>query len=123
MKIQEIKEITDLSGKTLNILSDHSNYEGYHIKTDLKEFFILINNSSSCCEFVGATVLNVKYIDNADFQDCELTKKQAGKYIDVFDCAFIDFKTDQGTLQFAVYNSHNGYYGHDIHVIERDIIK
>lgn len=91
MKIQEIKEITDLSGKTLNILSDHSNYEGYHIKTDLKEFFILINNSSSCCEdwghitsaddvneFVGATVLNVKYIDNADFQDCELTKKQAG---------------------------------------------
>ena len=25
---------------------------------------------------------------------------------------FLTFKTSNGTLQFAVYNDHNGYYGH-----------
>jgi len=27
---------------------------------------------------------------------------------------FVDFITTNGTFQLAVYNSHNGYYGHGI---------
>lgn len=30
------------------------------------------------------------------------------------DIVFVNFKTDAGVLQFAVYNYHNGYYGHDV---------
>lgn len=29
---------------------------------------------------------------------------------------FINFETDAGVLQFAVYNYHNGYYGHDVSI-------
>ena len=33
---------------------------------------------------------------------------------------FVDFVTDRGTFQLAVYNSHNGYYGHGILVLKND---
>ena len=35
-------------------------------------------------------------------------------YIDNREIQFVDFKTDLGTFQLAVYNSHNGFYGHGI---------
>ena len=35
-------------------------------------------------------------------------------YIDNREIQFVDFKTNLGTFQLAVYNSHNGYYGHGI---------
>lgn len=35
---------------------------------------------------------------------------------------FVDFVTNIGTFQLAVYNSHNGYYGHGIIVAKDDDI-
>lgn len=35
---------------------------------------------------------------------------------------FVDFVTSRGTFQLAVYNSHNGYYGHGIIVAKDDEI-
>lgn len=32
---------------------------------------------------------------------------------------FINFETSKGTLQFTLYNSHNGYYGHTAKVISK----
>jgi hypothetical protein len=29
---------------------------------------------------------------------------------------FITFETSNGTLQLAVYNEHNGYYGHNCYI-------
>lgn len=37
------------------------------------------------------------------------------------DCIFVDIKTDCGTLQLAVYNSHNGYYGHEVLIRENNV--
>ena len=29
---------------------------------------------------------------------------------------FVNFVTSKGVMQFVLYNEHNGYYGHDVHV-------
>ena len=29
---------------------------------------------------------------------------------------FIDINTSVGKLQFAIYNTHNGYYGHEVEI-------
>lgn len=133
-KIESIEDIPDLGGKSMPGLESYNNYEGFKIKTNKREIYILVSNGSSCCEnwghiaseddtksFIGAEIIKYRCVDNADYKDCELTKKNAGEYVDVYDCAFIDLETSRGTLQFAVYNSHNGYYGHDIRIVERPL--
>ena len=101
-------------------------YDGYKITTETHDFYILINNDQNCCErwgyfylnddeqmFIGATLREINLTDTA------LNKKKAEEsgYYDCDDCGgiqFIDFITNKGVLQFAVYNAHNGYYGHPI---------
>lgn len=117
-KILEIKEQSFNLGK-------YSDYDGYVIITDKQEIKFGISNSQSCCEhwgyfsseddfkeFVGADLIDIETVD---------TVLNIGKLkdeeVDVDDCMFINVKTSNGLLQFAVYNSHNGYYGHDIKLI------
>ena len=108
----------------LNALMGGSSYDGYRIKTDKHEFNILIDNGQCCCEswgyfylnddeqeFVGSELLEVNLTDKA----LNKQKVEESDYYD--DCGgiqFVDFVTDKGVLQFAVYNAHNGYYGHPI---------
>lgn len=107
-----------------NALMGGSSYDGYRIKTDKHEFNILIDNGQCCCEnwgyfylnddeqeFVGSELLEVNLTDKA----LNKQKVEESDYYD--DCGgiqFVDFATDKGILQFAVYNAHNGYYGHPI---------
>ena len=122
MKIENIVEVFDhkIEGKSYL-------YEGYRIITSTKIYELLIDNVQSCCEdfghitsednfkdFIGAEIKSIRCIDNADYNEIKLLKDAAGNYVDVFDCAFVDIDTDKGKLQFAVYNAHNGYYGHNI---------
>jgi len=109
-----------------------SNYDGYKVVTTEHTYLILIDNGQSCCEswgylstnddvndFVGANLLDFKLTDTA-----LNTKKlsEESRYIvwngkidlDAGGIQFVDIETDKGVLQFAVYNSHNGYYGHPI---------
>lgn len=130
MKRSEIiLSIKELNG--VKITNDDL-YEGYEIETNKKVLSIVVDSYQSCCEsvghvasndnfndFIGAEILGLRYIDNADYNDCKILKDEAGKYVDVFDCAFIDINTNKGNLQFAVYNHHNGCYGHDIRIIEK----
>ena len=106
----------------------YSSFDGYEIETNLNTRRLLITNSQDCCEsfgeicseddfndFLDAEILSVEFSDCAEWDEIELTKKEFGDTsVDVLDCGFIDFKTSKGTLQFAVYNHHNGYYGHNI---------
>lgn len=139
-KILSIEEITNVkSGNTgslngnngsrlgmsqmINALCGYGSYDGYRLKTDKHEFNILIDNGQSCCEnwgyfsseddfesFIGKELLEVKVTDTALNQ-----KKAEETYVDEDQIQFIDFKfTDGSVLQFAVYNEHNGYYGHTI---------
>ena len=103
--------------------------DGYKVKTDQHEIYALIDNAQSCCEnwgyfasedtfdeFIGAELQEVNLTDVA------LNKQKVEKsdyYDDGGGIQFVDFVTDKGTFQLAVYNAHNGYYGHGI-LIARD---
>lgn len=120
--IQNIEEVYDVKG------TGWSNKDGYRVETDKHTFHVLIGNSQSCCEswgyfsseddlndFIGAELYEINLTDTA------LNKKkveESGYYNDSGGIQFVDFSTDIGTFQLAVYNSHNGYYGHDISVLK-----
>lgn len=117
----------------LGMLTGADNMDGYEVETDQHIFRVLISNEQSCCEdwgylaseddlatFVGTELQEVRLTDTA----LNTAKVEAsGYYEDQGGIQFVDFVTDQGTFQLAVYNSHNGYYGHGILVAkDNDII-
>lgn len=111
--IKSIKEVSD------------DRYDGYEIACDDgTTYSFLIHNWQSCCEswgyfsseddlqsFAGANLLDIRVTDTA-LKNTELKMKQG--YLTVGDCIFVTVKTDRGDFQLTVYNSHNGYYGHEV---------
>ena len=113
------------------VFSGYGSYDGFKIKTSEHEYAILIENGQSCCEqwgyfstnddteeFIGAALRDVELTDVA--LSTKKIEEEVGLY--GFDCGgiqFVDFKTSKGVLQFAVYNAHNGYYGHPI-IVAKD---
>lgn len=139
-KIQEITMVEDFAIKPiapvggvggrlgftqmLNAICRYSAMDGYVVKTDQHTFYVLINNGQSCCEnwgyfsseddhdqFIGANLLEVNLTDTA----LNTTKvEESDYYDDAGGIQFVNFVTDNGVFQLAVYNAHNGYYGHSI---------
>ena len=121
-KILEIKEFSrneDL----------YNGFDGYQIVTNKQIIEIGISNHQSCCEsfgyisseddfddYIGQELVSIERVDTA------LNKDKIEKYINLDeewesgDAMFININTPIGTLQFAVYNSHNGYYGHEVYI-------
>ena len=110
----------------------YSEYDGYEISTDENQYYVLINNGQSCCEnwgylssddnldyFVGAELIEVKLTDVVLNQK---VVEESNYYGDGDGIQFVDFVTDKGVLQLAVYNSHNGYYGHSILIAKNENI-
>ncbi len=133
-----IKPVSGMDGKggrlgfaqMITALGGWSAMDGYKVQTDAHTFHVLIDNGQSCCEswgylsseddlsyFIGAELREVKLTDTALKQQ----KVEASGYYDGDEggIQFVDFLTDRGTFQLAVYNSHNGYYGHGI-VVAKD---
>lgn len=121
----------------ISVLSGGEIMDGYKVVTSDHEYLLLINNERSCCEsfgyfssddnlqeFIGANLLSVEATDTA------LSTKLIDEleYLDEGGVQFVTFKTDKGDFQLAVYNAHNGYYGHNIlfvednKVINRDVL-
>lgn len=120
-------EITDIE-EVFDVKIDWSNQDGYRVKTDHHEFYVLISNGQSCCEswgyfsseddlqdFIGANLIEVKLTDVALNQK---KVEESDCYSDSGGIQFVDFVTDEGVFQLAVYNAHNGYYGHSITVLK-----
>ena len=119
-RIEHIRECTVASEGRYS-----HDYEGYEVKTSDHIFQVLIDNESSCCEDFGYAITedNPEVFVGANLLKVELTDTENSKFEatgDVptdFDCGgvqFVDFVTDIGVFQVAVFNDHNGYYGHDI---------
>lgn len=118
--IESIKEVTDVAIPTTYGYSN--TYDGYEIKTNKQLIQILINNGQNCCEQWGYLSSN----DNlSEFEGAELkeiiqvdtslnSKVLKDIHLDEGEAIFINLETSNGTLQLAVYNSHNGYYGHAV---------
>ena len=115
-----------------NIKTTHSHayFDGYKIKTSNNTYWLLIENGQYCCEswgyfsssdnvqeFVKSTLKEVKLFDTS------LNAKKLidnGRWINEKDCMFVNFETNKGTLQFVVYNQHNGYYGHEVLLLKNE---
>lgn len=106
---------------------------GYKITTNLQEITMLIDNESSCCESWGYMMTNddIKefigaYIFSISLTDTELGTKNITPKCENDDdddgddrakhVMFVNIDTTRGTLQFAAYNEHNGYYGHEVEI-------
>lgn len=95
---------------------------GWLVRTNKQAIRVLIDDQSRCCEgwgylvseddpssYVGAELRGVSVVDEA------LRKYEAIDWgPDCGGAMFVNLDTSRGTLQFAVYNGHNGYYGHDV---------
>lgn len=108
-------------------------FDGYEVKTENATYRILIENEQNCCESWGYFSSDDNYEDfiGKDLVDVSLTDtalnqqkvQESGWYDDEGGIQFVDFKFSDGSvLQFAVYNAHNGYYGHSIYVIKDEEI-
>lgn len=120
--------------KNIEVFCDKSRgewqeFDGYKISTTDGVIEIAVESGTSCCEnwgyissndnfidFYGAEILEIKYTreNNKLLETFEL--KLSEQCLELQDILFITLETTKGTLQFAVYNEHNGYYGHDCYV-------
>lgn len=118
----------------LNFLMGCSKYDGYEIETESHHFYVLIENEQNCCESWGyfSSDDNTQDYIGKNLVEVQLTDKglnakaveESGYYDDCGGIQFVDFRFSDGSvLQLAVYNAHNGYYGHGIIItIDDDII-
>lgn len=120
-----------MTEKILQIVeTEDENYDGWLIKTTKQTIQILIANGQSCCEnwgyfvsedavenYINSHLLSINIVDEA--LNVEKFEQTTGAWVD--DAVFVNLETSKGTLQFAVYNSHNGYYGHEIKILSDQI--
>lgn len=98
-------------------------YDGFIVKTNKKEYRVLISSKASCCEsfgylqsendltdYIGAELIQVNIVD----ENKKLVEEVCEWGYDSGDILFVNFETSEGTFQLAVYNAHNGYYGHSV---------
>lgn len=122
-KILEINEVEDVK-----VDGEYGSYDGYEVVTDKQKIRLLIDNGQNCCEdwgyfiseddledFIDSNLLEIKLTDTA--LNTEKYKESIGYGLDDGDVMFVDLVTDNGSLQFAAYNVHNGYYGHEALVV------
>lgn len=134
-KIEPVHAATGAGGRLgmiqmINAISGYSQMSGYKVETNKHVYHVLIDNEQSCCEnwgymtseddlnnFIGTKLREVRLTDTALNQARIDDKLPWG--LEAGAIQFVDFVTDKGVFQIAVYNEHNGYYGHGI-VIAKD---
>lgn len=128
-KIQPISNLEGKGGRLgvsqmINSLCGYCDMDGYKIETDKHIFHVLIDNGQSCCESWGyfSSEDDLKQFIGAELNEINLTDKalnvkkfeESDYYEDGGGIQFVDFVTNKGVFQLAVYNAHTGYYGHGI---------
>lgn len=122
--IKNIKEVSDVYFNN----DKWDTYDGYCIETDSRKLYFVINNGQCCCEnwgylsseddfgsFIGSELKNV-YVTDSELGTIVSNMKED---LDAGSAMFINVETTRGLLQFAAYNEHNGYYGHDVRLVSK----
>ena len=107
----------------ISIAEVNDDWEGFEVVTSTRKIRVCISNGQCCCEswghlssdddlnqFSGATLLGVSSVDTA------LNTKTDPGNINEGSIEFVNFDTDRGKFQLAVYDCHNGYYGHSVDI-------
>ncbi len=105
-------------------------FDGYQIVlSDKTVWFLGIANGSQCCERWGyfSPQDDLSYYIGAEFQGLFFTTYGQDRIelppdvvsMDAGDVAFVSIMTSLGVLNLAVYNAHNGSYGHRV-ILEKN---
>lgn len=101
----------------------YSKYDGFVVETEEEEIYFVIQNGQQCCENWGVylyTVENLKDYIGAEYlgyseNSCDqIIKDLEEEYVGSSETCFLNIHTSKGDIDFAVYNSHNGYYSHTV---------
>ena len=129
--MEKILSITEFDNK--KFCKDY--YEGFEIVTDQQTIYVGISNQSQCYEdwgyvstidnledFIGAELLDIVVVDE-NLIATSIKLKEIGQNIedDEFGAIFVNFETSKGLFQLTMYNTHNGYYGHDVTIISNQL--
>lgn len=125
---EKFKSIDDrlMEGYKISLSNDNEN---------TRFIFILIDSETRCCEsygyieseddiskFIGAKFDYMKITDNTLNTKIlnEIGKFENEDEFYTANAKFVDFYTNKGNFQLAIYNAHNGYYGHQILILDTD---
>ena len=110
----------------------HLFFDGYEVRTTGKTYRVLIENSQNCNEHWGYFSSHdddfdrflCKQLTGVYLTDTALDKQKVDSlHLECGDIQFVDFCFSDGDkFQLAVYNAHNGYYGHKVLVLVGDDI-
>lgn len=98
-------------------------YDGFRIETEDEEIYFVIGNSQQCCENWGTYLytpedlkdyIGAEYLGYDEKSCNEVESNLKDEYVDPDEICFLNIHTSKGTIDFAVYNSHNGYYAHAV---------
>lgn len=123
-KILNIEEVYDVK-------FGWNTFDGFKIETEKDTYYFLIENGQNCCEnwgyissndeykeYIGKELVGIDVVDNACNKILNILNEDG---IYECDCYFINLKFKSWEeLQLAVYNQHNGYYGHNVLFIKND---
>jgi len=132
-KIISIKEVQNVPP---DVKRSWDTCDGYEIVTNNQTIKLLISNGQSCCEewgyflsddilteYIGAELIGISLVDD-QFMTKAVPKKLSSEedgYGGGTFVMFVNLETSKGLLQFAAYNSHNGFYGHDAYIISEQV--
>jgi hypothetical protein len=129
-RINSIKEVENVEYDR-GAWNDH--YDGFEIITNKHSYKVLIDNGQSCCEnwgyaiseddpenFIGAKLLAINITDTQLNTFAIDALPDTNKSYYEGDIQFVSFSTNMGIFQIALYNEHNGYYGHEILLLQDD---
>ena len=124
-----IESVVEVRGEAKDDSRWPTKRSGYRVKTNKQTVSLLIDDYQDCCEnygwlqseddlekFVGAELLGVSTTDTA----LVTMDVDPLAYLGDGDVIFVTLTTNKGPLQFAVYNAHNGYYGHSVYIESAD---
>lgn len=121
----------------IDFLHNGDIYVGYQITTSKQYILMGIDADQQCCEtsgylmtnddlkeFILAEVLSIELVDtalNVEKLNSKLEQIEVGWADDDTQTMFVNINTNKGVLQFVAYNSHNGYYGHRVVVLSKQL--
>ena len=122
-KYETIESIKEFEG---------NGWEGYKIKTNKQVIEIKIDSQRDCCEDWGhicsdedldrykdAHLYSISIVDNDSRKDIlvglDIDDLESGN------ACFVNLDTNLGIVQFALYNQHNGFYGHPVKIVSKQL--
>lgn len=125
-----VKLIQDVNERFHDGAYNHD-YTGYMVVTNKNVYKVLIESDQQCCErwgtvitednpddFIGAVLLSSYVTDESllshDFCDVD------GEWVNAM---FVTFSTSSGDFQVALYNEHNGFYGHRAQFVINGVVE